>query len=183
VDGQLRSAGDDKPLELRLGQAIAWCTPRVETGDPARSLRSDELRPWVLESDRESAVRRVLESRASAVYPHVCAAAPVRTRNDLEHGRLLLYVPDENLTDGAAELETEGFFDIDNAPPWDTWVGLFRDGSADRFLAEYLVCWVPAGLVALVQRGIDVNPEECIVWLADARVPLADALRSRDLLG
>jgi len=107
----------------------------------------------------------------------------VRTRDDHEDGRLLLYFPDANLADGAAEAETDGFFDIHNVPPWDTWIGLFRDGSSDPSFTDYLVSWVPGDFVPLVERGIYVNPEHCTLWLADTPVPLAHALRSLDLLG
>jgi hypothetical protein len=41
---------------------------------------------------------------------------------DLCGGRLVAYFPDDNLFDGAAEAESQGFFDVDNIPPYDTWV-------------------------------------------------------------
>jgi hypothetical protein len=178
---QLHSLGDDQPFELRLAETIAWCSARARPDEPAASLRSDRLQPWVLETDRATAVRRVLESRASTDRD-VRAASPVSSASDLAGGRLLLYFPDANLADGAAEAETGGFFDIENVPPWDTWVGLFRDERADISYADYLVSWVPREFVASVDRGIYVNPEECILWLSDANVPLTHALRSRGLL-
>ena len=70
-------------------------------------------------------------------------------------GRILAYWPGENLADGAARSATAGFFDVNNVPPWDTWLA-FVDGA--------LYAWVPAELVDRVQQGIDVNPEECIRW-------------------
>jgi hypothetical protein len=78
--------------------------------------------------------------------------------NDLAGGRLLLYSPDENLCDGAAQYTSKGFFDVDNIPPWDTWVCFFE---------QYLVSWVPPKLVELANQGIDVNPERCILWAPD----------------
>ena len=177
----MRSVGDDKPFELRLAEAIAWCSPRAKLAEPANSLRSDRLRPPVLETDRASTVGHVLESRA-ATDPDVRAASPVRAPGDLGSGRLLLYFPDESLADGAAEGATQGFFDVDNVPPWDTWVGVFRDQTADISFVDYLVSWVPREFVASVDRGIEVNPEACICWLADSTVPLAQALRLRGLV-
>jgi hypothetical protein len=70
-------------------------------------------------------------------------------------GRLLYYWPHENLACGAAEYSSNGFFDVDNVPPWDTWVSF--DGST-------LISWVPAILIPLAQAGIDANPEACISW-------------------
>ncbi len=74
---------------------------------------------------------------------------------DVAGGRLLLYDPDENLADGAAEYSSNGFFDSNNVPPWDIWVGM-----ANRTL----VSWVPPVLVEAAQIGIDANPENCIRW-------------------
>jgi hypothetical protein len=85
------------------------------------------------------------------------------------------------LSDGAAEAETAGFFDVNNCPPWDTWVALtqFSDGARGR--AAHLFAWVPPAFEAVAQRGIDVNPEVCIEWLdnwqAPGRSALIDALR------
>ena len=88
----------------------------------------------------------------------------------LRSGRLLLYAPQDNLSDGAAEYASMGFFDVDNAPPWDTWIVMFR---------KYLVSWVPSQLVRLVQQGLDVNPEQCILWADDpslSKEPIAATL-------
>ena len=71
-------------------------------------------------------------------------------------GRLLLFVPSETLMDGAAKYSSNGFFDVNNVPPWDTWVS-FSDRT--------LVSWVPPVLMETAQRGIDANPEACINWI------------------
>ena len=78
--------------------------------------------------------------------------------NSVRHdrgGRLLAYVPAENLADGAAQYASDGFFDVNNVPPWDVWID-FSDRT--------LVSWVPCCLAEPVQAGIDVNPEGCIRW-------------------
>jgi hypothetical protein len=74
---------------------------------------------------------------------------------NLTQGRILLYAPDENLFDGAAKYSSKGFFDVNNVPPWDTWV-CYTDG--------HLVSWVPPVLEELASAGVAVNPEECIQW-------------------
>ncbi len=56
---------------------------------------------------------------------------------------------------------TKGFFDVNNVPPWDTWV---------CYLDRYLVSWVPPVLEELASAGIRVNPEECIQWATPAFV-------------
>ena len=91
---------------------------------------------------------------------------------------MLGYVPDDNLADCAAEAETRGYFDCDNVPPWDTWVGYVHE--AER--SQYLISWVPPCFLQLAGRGIEVNPEECIWWLADKDKELARWLRPRGML-
>lgn len=92
-------------------------------------------------------------------------------------GRLLVYYPDEQLADGAAEEASGGFFDADNVPAWDTWVGLYQDEGGE----DYLVSWIPPSLLEIVDAGVRVNPEECIRWISDTDVPLVAYLRSSGL--
>ena len=79
--------------------------------------------------------------------------------------------------DGAAQAESNGFFDLYNTPPWDTWVSYFEDvpngpGSYDC----YLLAYVPRQLLPLAAGALLVNPEECILWLSDADVKLRSRL-------
>jgi hypothetical protein len=98
------------------------------------------------------------------------------TERSIGGGRLLVYFPDDELADGAAETESEGFFDGHNAPPWDTWVAMVEDaGRSNR--NPYLVAWVPKEFTAHAQRGIDVNPEKCICWLDDCDLAIKSLLR------
>jgi hypothetical protein len=92
-----------------------------------------------------------------------------------------VYFPDEDLTDGAAEVASQGFLDVYNAPPWGTWVGYFEDGSAGPRCPCYLLAWVPDALVAVASAGIDVNPEQCIGWLTDVRVGLRSIIHEIEL--
>jgi hypothetical protein len=107
---------------------------------------------------------------------------------DLRAGRLLVFAPDETLSDGAAEEATLGFLDVDNTPPWDTWIGLFHARARisphwqDDGPLDYLVSWVPGDFVDRLTTGIEVNPEECFVWLEDSCVPLKAECRARGLL-
>jgi hypothetical protein len=128
---------------------------------------------------------------------------PQEPATDLAGGRLLLFAPDETLSDGAADVSSGGFFDSDNVPPWDTWVAYIDDLAIDPqfdhpwFLGayhdyqkithqpmplSYLVCWVPPCLLEVAEAGIDVNPEECIEWLADRDTDFTRALQGTGLL-
>jgi hypothetical protein len=77
----------------------------------------------------------------------------------------LRYAPDETVDDGASEQVTNGFFDIQDEPPWDLWLGYVVETSGRP--QEYLVCWIPPTFIQTVQDGIDVNPVACIDWLPE----------------
>jgi hypothetical protein len=73
----------------------------------------------MLEENRSSAVDTVAHAR------ELLGGVDVRNStipSGLSGGRLLIYFPNHDLACGAAEQETAGFFDVNNVPPWDTWV-------------------------------------------------------------
>jgi hypothetical protein len=124
-------------------------------------LRSSFLKPRPFNvgqgsDERSSIVEDIVQKRAQRL--HVEGQHPKTLLSRLPTGRLLCYLPDENLSDGAARYASKGFFDVENVPAWDTWV---------CFLEGHLVSWVPPQLVELVACGIDVNPEGCIFWAPD----------------
>lgn len=125
-------------------------------------LRSADLRPSLSiaarlsESEQERLVAAVVKRRSSLVRGRVRERQSI-AGPDAGGGRLLIYIPEENLADGAAKYASHGFFDVDNVPPWDLWIA-FSGGT--------LLSWVPPQLVELAQKGIEVNPESCIAWLA-----------------
>jgi hypothetical protein len=51
-------------------------------------------------------------------------------------------------------------------------VGYFEDGGKDPSYSSYLLAWVPASLEALVEAGVDINPEKCIVWLDTTNIAM-----------
>jgi hypothetical protein len=165
--------GADGSLQLfhqSLAEAISWGRSRVDTAAPQSCLRGAPFDSRTTETIDAEFVSGVIDWR----HKHVGAVAADST---LHGGRLLAYFPDANLCDGAAEVESQGFFDLDNCPPWQTWVALFNDGAEDgRGYRRYLVAWVPPQFLSLTTAGIDVNPEECIVWLDSTGLPLAKRL-------
>lgn len=119
----------------------------------------------MLSRDRWDAVEQVACNRAAEVRELGLRRADAR-------GRLMVHFPDADLCDGAAPAASDGFFDMNNAPPWGTWVGYFEDGSAGPSYDAYLLAWVPEALIGEADAGISVNPEECIAWLAGTKVHL-----------
>jgi hypothetical protein len=155
------------PFWTSLSTTISWCLPLVDATNPAGCLRSSGSRPRVFTTSHINTVSEALRQR----YPAPQATVDV---GDLRGGRLLVYFPDQDLADGAAEAESRGFLDVNNAPPWDSWIAAvqFEPPSSD----SHLITWVPPEFVPLVDAGIHANPEECIQWLEDANVELRKRL-------
>lgn len=123
-------------------------------GNPSRELRSVALDPATFGAEffrsghgNIPLVEKLAQRRAKLIQS--------RTTVNSIGGRGLLFVPQDSLSDGAATVQSEGFFDVDNVPAWDTWI--YFDG-------RMLLSWVPPQLISKVQSGIDVNPEGCIKW-------------------
>jgi hypothetical protein len=199
-------------FKRRLVETIAWCTPRAAASIASLSLRSRDLQPsslreaeghlrcaWKTSPEWSAAVDALAAKRAQLLrrdgqYPDVNSDALVR-------GRLVLYYPDVSLADGAAWQESQGYFDIDNVPPWDSWVCFIYDELRQRSLddrlrpearhgpldheasyASYLVSWVPPEYVARVDLALYVNPEQCIGWVDDVDTAFTRQLREVGML-
>ena len=176
--------GNDKNLasaqnfSLHLAQTILWCAPRVDIANPKDCLRTPELRPRVFERDRFSAVDFVANQRELKGGIELRDA---QLPKGLCGGSLLAYFPETNLYDGAAEIHTNGFLDVDNLPGWDTWIAFFEDEPETNY-GSYLVAWIPPEFIELVSEGIACNPEECIMWLSDTNISFAEKLRAENFL-
>ncbi len=151
-----------------LSETVAWCLSRLLQSD---QLRSRELDPSAIlrvppfdefsagawtEAKRESykrAIYAINEMRSTLVRDtdiEIADSAAAQSK-----GKLLLYEPLETVTDGASESSSRGFFDIEDAPPWDTWF-LYSGGT--------IFSWVPESSVENAQAGIDANIVDCIHW-------------------
>lgn len=146
----LRSAPDD--MRLRMDELMWRLPPELEhyreQRDDGLSALATDL-PATLVEHVVRARRAVLEESGDFQSPDV-------------DGRLAGFVPDDNLYDGAAAPESKDFFDEANVPAWNYWLALAPHHATGRSL---LVTYVPSAFIDLVDRGISVNPEECIFWL------------------
>jgi hypothetical protein len=160
----LDGISDQREFISRLTETMSWCRDAGSLAQPKTSLRTFKPKDLTSPSHQVSSVssRRSLLGKRNL--------APV---TDLGGGRLLAYFPDDNLACGVAEAESQGFFDTNNIPPYDTWVWMVRnirsfayaDGAKGEMEANYLVAWVPPDFIPLAGGGVDVNPEGCILWL------------------
>jgi hypothetical protein len=175
----------------RVAESIDWCAGRSSNEDPQLSLRSAVfgeptlIAPWGFLQrgfdewvDLPETEKNVLADRAeahrTAIVDALCdrrsqllKAARIRLstgKKNLGEARFIIYQPEANLCDGAARTNSEGYYDNDNMPPWDTWIMYLQ---ADTTLPGRLICWVPLEHIELVERGIEVNPERCIYWATE----------------
>lgn len=77
-----------------------------------------------------------------------------------------------SLAHGLEESETGGYVDVDNIPPWDTWIDYVYEANGNCLLS-----WVPGPFVSLVSDGIAVSPEMCFRWLDDTDFELRGWLK------
>lgn len=166
----LNNIHDQRMFIKRLTETISWCRDTGLPSQPRTSLRTWKPARDDLTSQSQQVFRVCLERSARLSASGKRNLSPVA---DLCGGRLLAYFPDDNLFCGTAEAESQGFFDVDNIPPYDTWVWMVRnvrtfayaDGARGEMDANYLVAWVPPDFIQLANAGVAVNPEKCILWL------------------
>jgi hypothetical protein len=148
-----------------LSEVVTWCAHK-----PFRSPELDpfallDIPTWTHEKgsiDAWIVRKRDCYSRAipwiNETRSELLKAANIEIPNaadGLPKGRLLVYEPLETVDDGASEAGSMGFYDVHDAPPWDTWF-LYADHE--------VLCWVPEFAVSRAQKGIDASPVDCIRW-------------------
>ncbi len=157
---------DLEQIAGELARAAAWAASRATVEDPRGSLRAATLAPAqslaaTAEAERAALVADVAARRARALDEPPAGG--------LLGGRLVVYRANAPALAGAAEAASGGFFDGDDAPPWDTWA-TFADGA--------LVALVPEPLLAHAERGVRAGGKR-LAWLEESALPFADALLAR----
>jgi hypothetical protein len=156
-----------------IAETAAWCSLKKPLSHDLRSPEinlSTALEPrywseaqgsieaWI-QAKRENYRDAVLElnQRRSGLLREMNVSISAEYERIQTQGRLLLYFPMETVLDGAAEACSRKFFDVEDAPPWDTWF-CYSSGA--------ILSWVPESMIARAQAGIDANPVDCIHWAA-----------------
>jgi hypothetical protein len=152
----------------RLNEAMRWYSLAGSLKQP-NAFWSSELKPIRALGDlnyrqRADLVGEVCDKRARVLRQ---LGTNERGASWGGQGTLLLYDPDQNLFDGAAQEITRGYFDVDNVPPWDTWVAYVVERPRKRAYDSYLVSWIPKQHLELVAKGLWANPEQCLSWADD----------------
>src|SRR4030095_14369286 len=115
----LNSVEVERQFVTRLTEAIAWCASAGSLLQPDTSLRTCRQIPCDLSSQDHQVFLVALERSRRLSLSGKRSLPPVTS---LCGGRLLAYFPNDNLFDGFAEVQSKGFFDVNNIPPPDTWV-------------------------------------------------------------
>jgi hypothetical protein len=181
---------DIEDLRIRLAEAILWCTGHLSPDDPATSLRSSILRPPRLTAPdsvkigSEEIVNTVARRRANLVSNQ--DRIRVNPARDLAGGRLLFCTSaTESIPDGYVSTASEGFYDEDDLPPWDTWLYYIvpdMEIVGGAYAPECLVSWVPAAWIDLAMIGVKEHFLDCMQWAEQIDIPLTRQLRSGGLL-
>jgi len=77
-------------------------------------------------------------------------------------GKILVAAIDEVVIDGISEDETEGFVDIKDCPPIDTWFYMGKNTNG-----RVIFAWIPEKFVPVVDRGREVNMLDCFYWYSE----------------
>ena len=96
-----------------------------------------------------------------------------RPSNECFGGKILAVEFEETVLDGASEAQPNGFIDVYDLPPIDTWFYL-QNVSEKRILYP----WVPDNFTELVQNGIEVNCLDLLYRVDDLYDDLSKLLRN-----
>jgi hypothetical protein len=152
---------------MAIAETVTWCAGRtiaeLRTGTfaPPNAVATRPGVDWFLwgnDASRSEQLARIEQTRRSALpADHVLQPS-------IPPGRFLVYWPDEQSSDGSSQLASDGFFDIFDAPPWDTWIHY-------EPVHHFLVSWVPLSLVQHAAIGMTRNTVACHAWLDDLARP------------
>ena len=70
-------------------------------------------------------------------------------------GRYLIFDPSATMYDGLAEEVSSGFFDSDDVPPPEFWVGV---------KGNLLISFIPSDFITSADEGIESSMSGCIEW-------------------
>jgi hypothetical protein len=100
-------------------------------------------------------------------------------------GRLLFYIPDETTSDGYSAELTNGYFDDDDCPAWDTWIAYVgaetrwsRRTGYGWYGSSALIAWVPPSLITLADDAVAGNITDCISWVDEIVSDTAEQIKN-----
>jgi len=152
---------DTDAWEPLLNSTPSALTLRSPTLQPLARVLTDEFDTWSAHGEVgfEAFIRARREHVRDVSREMMLAAVREATRPM----SLLVVDPAASVFDGAAWVASNGYLDVNNVPPWDTWLLTLPphpEGSRGRLV----LCWVPEWAGDLVDEGIVVEPVSCLSW-------------------
>jgi hypothetical protein len=134
-------------------EAALWCDQAGRAG----SFRTAELNPalgdWPTPAEFETGLQALRVRRRTLLGSVEQKAEPP--------GRLLVCQIHESISSGESEAETSGFFDVNDRPPWDTWVWQLR-GMEEGTVTLVSFSRTPKSHMSFPKiYGADDAPAEC----------------------
>lgn len=168
-----------------LQETIQYCLQPKEKTSLTKTFRTAELMPFPF-SQPDLAPWPFLTGNYPQVIENVIRARRKRLSHflpshesvDLKGGKLLYYIPESQIADGASEVASAGFIDLYDTPPWDTWIAYIttqsredffsgRETFASTYAISCLISYVPQAYLSFVQAGVEVNCIESFRWADD----------------
>jgi hypothetical protein len=78
-------------------------------------------------------------------------------------GRILVAEIDQTVVDGASEVESKGFVDLNDCPPIDTW--FYKALTDENWIIFF--AWIPKQYIEFADKAVAVNCVDCITWYQD----------------
>ncbi len=155
-----------------LAETVAWCSRHARADNAGASTRTAPLCPPVMALPQRQRLSRLLDvsGETKAAVDFVCQARRLELARlgipvvavgpDLAGGRILFTTIDTDSCE-AATGPSNGYYDLDDLPGWDTW---FFHRPTDRPWGA-IYCWVPSHLVELARSGMNVIPVMSVEWI------------------
>jgi hypothetical protein len=170
----------------RVNDVARWCANCDHPSEDGKPFRTSLLRPDQFITSLDVNDRLFMSyNRSLAVSADVvCAIAEKRhvllkerPAFQPEEGRLLVCEPSMSFGSMLACGDSDFFFDEDDLPGWDLWVGFFMEpDNLPIWQMEphkvphpaRLIAWVPERWIVRCNDGIKVCETGCIYWLKES---------------
>lgn len=133
-------------------------TNPVIDGVPVFQLNEEGV-AWNVDICEADVVLRVL---FNALEPR-SGVSPATWEEMKMKGQIVAHEINTTVTDGASEAQSQGYVDVYDLPPVDTWIYLT---AGARGTNPVLYCWVPTPFIAAMQGAMDVSCTDNYEWVA-----------------
>ena len=152
----------DETFHQGLSITKLWCKTQLGKGTPTNTLRPLELSPHIdIRDYNVGIVRKKEEIKRLNFIKTTLIENQDLTLCDTQ-GKILVFYPELSLNDGLMSIESEGFIDEDDCPPWATWFYYSPEIDDD---GSRLYCWIPQAFIHIVDSAMESDQYSCLRWL------------------